>query len=172
MRISDWSSDVCSSDLTPTISPRRGWSGAAAISRISRSGEFLIRKLPLASSTASPSTGVSKSRPRPVMIHGSPKPSGQSESIEVVRRTEPGRRSGAGPADWRAKGNCWGAFKMVILFGRHADGAAEPEILAVEICVAGQFEHQAAELLGLAQARTEERRVGKEGVREGKSRGW
>src|SRR3546814_5710474 len=72
--------------------------------------------------------------------------------MELGLWTVPGRRSGAGPADWRAKGNCWGAFKMVILFGRHADGAVEPEILAVEICVAGQFEHQAAELLGLDQA--------------------
>jgi hypothetical protein len=40
------------------------------------------------------------------MTHGWPNPSGQSESIDVVRRIEPGRRKGAGPADWRAKGNC------------------------------------------------------------------
>src|SRR3546814_14893772 len=72
--------------------------------------------------------------------------------MELGLWTVPGRRSSAGPADWRANGNCWGAFKMVILFGRHADGAVEPEILAVELCVAGQFEHQAAEPLGLAQA--------------------
>src|SRR6185369_7228012 len=44
------------------------------------------------------------------------------------------------------------------LFRRHADGAVEAQVLAVEVGVADQFHDQAAELLGLAEALGERHR--------------
>ncbi len=80
-----------------------------------------------------------------------------------VRRTELGRRTGAGPAGLRTM-RSW-PVKMLSLLSwpstwRHADGTVEPDGLAVEIGVAIEFEHQAAEFLWLAEAFRERNRGG------------
>jgi len=96
---------------TPISSATRGCAGVTAMARISRACDAVMENSPRPISTgAPPSRGVTISRARPVIDTGVPKPSGHWESIEVVRRTDPGRRGGAVPADWRASGNWRGAF--------------------------------------------------------------
>ena len=68
--------------------------GSASIRWMSRSRPGHCVEVGCADDEGSPSTGVNRSRARPLRWRSVPRPSGQDMSTVDVRRTEPGRRGG------------------------------------------------------------------------------